>query len=296
MAKEIAISKISKISKAQQNMILAVLGASIFLGAGLSLTIHFVQIISFNAKVIAAEEESIASYSKVIKETGICKAPKGDVYSDDELKKCDPDSIEISEIPDTLRYNILEKLAANDALNSVPKEGDSSCIDPTTGRNYTFKRLDDEYKSATDQQSRQLAIQKIKTCSALRIIPDALPAYKNEEALLASLNRIFNLSSWVPESLSPSDNVTGEETEGEGESLPSGLNPIEVNVTIEAPTGTTMNVLSNIERSIREFNIDRATIEWSGDNSLTLQARASAYYVNESTITESNKSITPGGN
>lgn len=289
MAKEIAIAKISKISKAQQNMLLSVLGASIFLGAGLSLTIHFIQQITFNIKVIANEEESIANYTKVIKETGVCKAPKGNVYSDSELAACNPDNIEISEIPGTLRYNILENLAANSALNSVPKEGDSSCINPSTDRNYTFKQLNDAYKSATTTENRQAAIQQIKTCSALRIIPDTLPAFKNEEALLASLNRIFNLSGWSPESLSPSGNTP------ESESLSAGLNPIEVTLSIEAGTGTTMTVLNNIERSIREFNIDRATIEWSGDSSLTLNARATAYYVDESSITETTKTISEGG-
>ena len=172
MAKDIAIAKIAKISKAQQYMLLSVLGASLFLGVGLSLTIHFIQQISFNAKVIAAEEESIANYSKVIKDTGVCKKPKGNTYSDEELKNCNPDSIEVTEIPGTLRYNILENVAANAALNSVPKEGDSSCVNPATGKNFTFKELNNNYKSATTVDDRQAAIALIKTCSALRIIPD----------------------------------------------------------------------------------------------------------------------------
>ena len=94
MAKEVAIGKRAKISEAQQYMLLSVLAASVILGAAISLIIHFVQQISFNAKVIAAEDEAIVSYSNVIKSTGICKSPKGDVYSEDELKKCSPDSIE----------------------------------------------------------------------------------------------------------------------------------------------------------------------------------------------------------
>lgn len=291
MAKEIAISKISKISKAQQNMLISVFGAAVFLGAGLSLTIRFAKQISFNSDVIAAEEKSQVDYSKVIKEMGICKAPSGDIYSDEELNRCDPNDIEISEIPGTLRYNILEELAANDALNSVPKEGDSICYNSETNKNYTFKELNEAYKKATSAETRQAAIQNIKTCSALRIIPDALPSFKNEEALLASLNRIFNLSGWSPESLSPS----GDASTDEESSVAAGLNPIELNLSIEADTGTTMNVLSNIERSIREFDINQATIEWSGDNSLTLKGRGTAYYVDESTINESSTTIT-GGN
>ena len=142
-----------------------------------------------------------------------------------------------------------------------------------------------------EEPDRQAAIQSIKTCSALRIIPDALPSFKNEEALLASLNRIFNLSGWSPESLSPSGDASSEDEES---AIAAGLNPIELNLSIEADTGTTMNVLGNIERSIREFDINQATIEWSGDNSLTLKGRGTAYYVDESTVNESSTTITGG--
>lgn len=289
--KEIALTKIAKISKAQQYMYLSVLGASAVLGIAISLTIHFINQIVFNSKVIAAEEESIASYSKVIKETGICTKPKGAVYSSDELKKCDPETIELSQIPGTLRYNILENLAANEALYSVPKESISSCLNSETGKSLTFKELKKAYADATDAEARKEALQNLKTCSALRVIPDALPAFKNEEALLASLNHIFNLSNWVPESLSPAGNNTVQTNQD----LPAGLNPIDVNLSIEADSGTTMNVLSNIERSIREFNINSATIEWGSRNTLSLKAQATAYYVDESSVTESTKTITPGG-
>ena len=60
---------------------------------------------------------------------------------------------------------------------------------------------------------------------------------------------------------------------------------------VEADTGTTMNVLNNIERSIREFNIERATIEWVGDNALSLSAQATAYYMNGSSISETKETI-----
>lgn len=282
--KEIAIGKRAKISKAQQNMLLAVLGASLVLGVALALAVHFIKQISFNTRVIMAEEEAIAAYSKTIESTGICEKPKGDVYSEDELKKCDPNSIDISKIPGTLRANILENLAANEALNSVPKESDSSCIDPETGKNYTFKKLNEIYSEATNSTQLTSASQLIKSCSALRIIPDALPAFRNEEALLASLNKLFIESGWQPTSISPS----GSSVESD---LAPGLNTISVNLSVEADANVTMRVLDNIERSIREFNIERATIEWGGDNSLNLQAEATAYYMDEAQVTETTKTI-----
>lgn len=284
MAKEIAIGKRAKISEAQQYMLLSVLGASVVLGVAASLITHFVQQISFNAQVISAEDASIVSYSDVIKTTGICESPKGNVYSDEELKKCNPDSIDVSKIPGTLRANILENLAASKALNSVPKEATSNCIDPDTGKNYTYERLNEIYNRASGSAELTAASQLIKSCSALRIIPDALPAFKNEEALLASLNKLFNDSNWQPESLSPSGSSSASE------SIP-GLNAISVDLSIEADTSITMTVLNNIERSIREFNIERATIEWGGDNMLNLHAQATAYYMDESTITETEQTI-----
>lgn len=284
MAKEVAVGKRAKISEAQQYMLLAVLGASVVLGIAISLTIHFVKQISFNTTVIMAEDEAIVAYSDVIKSTGICKSPKGDVYTDDELKNCDPDSIETSQIPGTLRANILENLAANESLNSVPKEASSACINPNTDKNYTYAELNKIYNDASGSTELAAASQLIKSCSALRVIPDALPAFKNEEALLASLNKLFIESGWQPESLSPSGSSSASK-------LTSGLNTISVNLSVETDTSTTMRVLDNIERSIREFNIERATIEWGSNNTLALQAQATAYYMDESSITETTKTL-----
>ena len=280
MAKEITLTKNLKISEAQQYMILAVLGASLVLGVSIALIIRFTNQISFNTKVIMEEEKAIADYSDVIKEIGICKSSKGSTYSDSELKACDPDSIEVSEVPGSLRANILENLAANPALNSVPKvtsANDTSCINPDTGKSYTYEELNEIYDAAVGPDELTAAVNLIKSCSALRVIPDALPAFSNNEALMASLNKLFILSNWEPEALSPS-----------GESQPyaddSNMNIVPVGLTIEADSGTTKQVLYNIEHSIREFDITSATIEWSGDNSIVVEAGARAYYVTPSTL------------
>lgn len=284
MAKEIAIGKRAKISEAQQNMLLAVLGAAVFLGVAIALVSQFIKQISFNVEVIAAEEQTMAAYSDIIKSAGICKSPSGSIYSGSELEKCDPESIEISEIPGTLRANILEDVAANEALNSVPKENDSNCTNPSTGKNYTYKELNKIYTDARGASELQTASSLIKACSALRVIPDALPAFKNEEALMASLNKLFIASNWTPESISPSGTIVSVDGS-------PGLNAISVNFTVEADSGTTMNVLHNIERSIREFNFNRATIEWGGSSRLVLNAQADAYYMDTSVIQETTKTI-----
>jgi hypothetical protein len=237
--------------------------------------------ISFNAKVIAAEEQSISAYSNAIKQTGICKSPKGSVYSDEEIKNCNPDEIDIDDIPDTLRANILENVAASKALASVSAINTRSCINPATNKEYTYNELNKFYNNGNDLRS---ASNLIKSCSALRVIPDALPAFKNEEALLASLNKIFNLSNWQPDSLSPSGSASSA-------SYGTGMNALSVRLSVEnAGSATTLTILNNIEHSIREFNIDRATIEWSAGG-LNLQAQATAYYMDETTLNETTTTI-----
>ncbi|MBQ3436822.1 hypothetical protein IJG26_02640 [Candidatus Saccharibacteria bacterium] len=287
MAKEVAIGKRAKISEAQQNMILAVLIASVFLGAAISLILHFVEQIKFNARVIIGQDEAIVSYSNVIKNIGICEKPNGDVYSYEELEKCNPDNISISKIPGTLRANILQDVAASEALYSVANDDDQSCVNPETNKKYTYDELNKIYNNAGSATERQAASQLMKSCSALRVIPDALPSYANEEALLTSLNKLFDLSGWKPQSISPSNSKSTDAA--------SGAKTISVNLSVEADTATTMSVLNNIEHSIREFNIERATIEWGSDDTLSLRAQANAFYMEPSTIKEETKTIKPEG-
>lgn len=285
---EVAIAKRAKISQAQQYMLLAVLGTGLILGVTISLVMHFVSQISFNAKVISEEDKAIVSYSNAIKSIGICKRPSGDTYTDDELRACKPNSIDVSAVPGTLRAQILNQMAANTSLNSVPKDGSSSCTNPTTNKAYTYDELQANYAAADTDEELEAATELIQSCSALRVIPDALPAFKNEEALLSSLNKIFLISDWEPEAISPTGSSAAA---GFGTSL----NTFSVRLSVEADSETTMRVLSNIEKSIREFNIQRATILWSSDDTLTLQAQATAYYMEPTTLTEANKTIRSGG-
>ena len=285
--KEIAIGKRAKISQAQQYMLLAVLGAALFLGAAIAINYHLIKKISYHAGVISKEDESIVNYSNTIKRIGICTKPKGDVYSLEELKKCNPNSIEVSQVPGTLRSDIVQNMAANNALNSVPKEALSGCVNSNTNKNYTYEELNKLYQDAESAEERAAATQMIKICSALRIIPDALPAYKNEEALLSSLNKIFIESGWQPESLSPSG-------EGGSADYGSGLNAISVNLSVESDMATTLGLINNMERSIRTFDIDTATFEWSGGN-ISFHAQAKAFYVGKTVLSETTYTVPTEG-
>ena len=288
MPREISITKRAKISQAQQYTILAVLGAGLFLGAAISLVRHFVTQISFNANVISEADKSIVAYSNAIKNVGICKKPAGDTYTDDELKACNPDSVSVSSVSGSLRYQIMENMSANESLSSVPNQNIAGCINPATGKAYTYVEMQDIYDAAETNEALVNATELIQSCSALRVIPDALPAFKNEEALLSSLNKLFIISNWEPESLSPTETFS---TAGFG----TNLNTFAVRLSVEADAATTRLVLNNIERSIRDFDIQRATIEWGSNNSLVLQAQANAFYMTPTTLNESSKTIRVGG-
>lgn len=287
MAKKEETGKRAKISKAQELMALAVLGASIFLGAAIAVVINSINKISFSASIISTQDQAITTFSDTIKNIGICRKPSGKVYTDDELKRCNPDNITTSEVPGTLRSNILENMAASTILESVPNKSNSSCINPKTSKNYTYEEIESAYNEAETDSARNAASNLIKSCSALRIIPDALPAYKNEEALLASIDKIFRDSGTEPESLSPSD-------ETDGASFGTNLYTMSVRFAIESDAGTVYRLLDNVERSIRNLDIERATIEWSSNNTINLQARANAYYMTPSSIVFADKVLTSG--
>lgn len=285
MAKEVAIGKRLKITKAQQNMLFSVLLVSIVFGGTLAASINLIKRISFNAEVISAKDKALDDYSNAISGVGVCKKPKGSIYTEEEIKACRPENISLSEIPGTLRSRILQELAADPALTSVLREDEGSCVNSATGKNYTYAELQEIYQSASEDE-RASASDMLKACSALRAIPDALPAFENKEALLASLNKIFDISGWQPDSLMPGDAALSKND--------LGLLSIGMNLSIESTDDVTMKVLNNMERSIREFDITNANIEWAEDGYLNLSARASAYYVEPTTIVETRKTIKAG--
>ena len=236
------ISKRLKISQAQQTILLAVGMASILLGVAIVLSVYFIKYISFNGKVIEAKDAAIADYSSAIKDSGACKKPKdGKVYTLDELKKCSPNDIDAEDVTGSLRYNVLVNMASNESLESVARNSLSVCRDPETNAQYKYSDLLEKYEGASSNSERSYYLNAIKICSALRVIPDALPVKENDEALLASLNQIFLISNWTPESLAPSNSATSQDNE-------NGLLSIPVTLRIEAGNSQTLNVLNNLEK------------------------------------------------
>ncbi|MDR3298175.1 MAG: hypothetical protein LBT19_02280 [Candidatus Nomurabacteria bacterium] len=169
-----------------------------------------------------------------------------------------------------LRNNIIgdgasdSGLANNLNLEVMARARDAGCVD-----------IDSNPVDTEDN------VELARICSALRVIPDALPSVRNDEAVYASLNKLFllthdgNGNPVEPESISPGGNG--------GTDASTGLNTIPISLSVKNTGSTTRAVLDTIERSIRNFDIQNATISWrggSGNNSdqLELRGTAVAYY------------------
>lgn len=277
---EVVTGKRLKISNLRKQMMVAVLLASLVLGVCGVLAIFLIKYINFNARVIGEKDLSISNYDSSIKNAGLCEdGNRNGKIDDNELKQCNPEATNITMLEGTLRYNVLSKMAKNKNLESVGRDSLKECVDES-GKRINFER---RYREAQDNDMKAYNLSMLKMCSALRAIPDALPAQRNDEALMSSLNQIFIQSNWEPESLSP-----GASDGGEDET--SDLSTIPVSLTVEADSATTRRVLSNLERSIRAFNVSTATISWSGGN-LELKAEANSYYTKAKSLAENKKTV-----
>lgn len=278
--KGLAISKRIKISKTQQQMLLAVLGAALIVGVSLVLLVYCLKGIDFNKRVIIEKDKAILSYEAVISNVGICKDEDGDKkFSEEELKRCNPDAIDVQTIKGTLRYNVMEKMAKSADLELVGRASLKGCYDENKER----RDFNKEYEKAETDVERNYALDMLRMCSALRVIPEALPAKQNDEALMSSLNQLFIISKWEPEAISPSGGISKKDK--------SGLGTIPVSLSVEGTTDVTRKVLTNIERSIRLYDINTATISWSGVNKLILKAQATSYYTEEKRVEEKNNTV-----
>ena len=160
----------------------------------------------------------------------------------------------------------VQMLSENENLEVVARARENQCMNFTS--------------SAVDTPDR---IELARICSALRVIPEALPSTENLGATLASLNKLFLETNDEQGNPVDPDSVNPGSTESEME-LSEGLGIIPVSLAIEKNSVTTRAVLDTIERSIRNFDIQTATIAWrsssaeGGVDMIELRGNAVAYY------------------
>ena len=167
---------------------------------------------------------------------------------------------------DALKTNV-SNLVSNENLESVARYRADECYGNST------KEIDNEdYK---DQ-----AIELARTCSALRVIPDALPSSNNTEATLSSMNQLLywsnNKAGVTFDALS--SNFGGDA----GSEVTESVHVVSVSLDLEDTADNIHGALAEIENSIRNFDISSANISWSGKSlisgELKLSASYSAYY------------------
>lgn len=264
-----APSKRMKISKAQQLTMLEVLVASLVFGTCVVLSVFLIKYISFNTRVISAKNQAITDYDQSLRNVGVCVDTDGNGrLSNEEIEKCNPSEISLNSIPESLRYKVLMQMAMDTDLESVARKRNEKCYDED-GERIDFNK---KYEQSTNDLEKQQYLQSAKICSALRVIPDALPARKNTEALMASLNQVLLLTGWEPERLTPRDDMVESRIEGVG--------VIPVTLQVDGGNDVVLRALDKIEKSIREFDITSATIEWT-NSGLSLNALANAYYLED---------------
>ena len=237
-----AVEKRAKISKAQKQILFTIGGTAVFVGICIVLISYCMQLIGFNSRVIEAKDTAISNYSSTIKNVGVCKVSGSEVISDDELKKCTPNTYLSDSLSGTLRYNVMVKTAENEDLESVARPLQDACYaDGNKTKLIDFKALYDKAEEeAVKDPSKDVDTLKakyldmMKSCSALRAIPDALPAQKNTEALLASLDRLFDLADWQPTGLSPNSSSS--------RSPYKGVSALPVSLSVEANSAETLRV------------------------------------------------------
>ena len=208
-----ASGKRLKISKAQQYTMLEVLGASLILGTCMVISLFLFKYIKFNTEIITQKGTAINEYDQTLRNVGICKdADKNGRLNGKELDNCNPGELSLNDVQGSLRYNVIDTMAQNEDLETVARKREEDCYD-ADGKKIDFYEL---YEKSDDDLEKQQYLQLTKICSALRVIPDALPAQRNAEALMASVNQIFILSNWEPETLSPREDAVMSPIKGVG--------------------------------------------------------------------------------
>ena len=260
-----AFGKWVKIDKAQRNMFIAVCVASVVLGVTAVFVVYFIKVMTFNGTLIGEKDKVIAS-----------------------LKTNQSNLDSLSEK--------VNELQSNEYLESVARTRST-----TDCSNWSNQSSDADF---VDNSS--LA----KTCSSLRVIPDALPSLLNTDANLASLNQLLLWSSPsiglvglsssdieydfdfseddVDESEESEDSE--EENAEDDEGSESSIAVIGSSVTVEDNSENVLNMLATIEKSIRNYDLISASLEYD-DDSYNLNGTFVSYYLPTTKLTKLTKKV-----
>lgn len=147
--------------------------------------------------------------------------------------------------------------------------------------------------NAEDIEDVELA----RTCTALRVIPDALPSKMNVEATLASMNQLLNWSNGG----AGIESISGADVGATALSDDLTVSSVGASISLSDEAKNVRNSLDLIERSIRNFDIVSTNISWVDTYDEHGNAKASkkielvglyrAYYANGVKIEKKTKKI-----
>lgn len=247
-----SVLKRLKITKAQRTMFVAVCLASIALGVTFVLVVYFAKVISFQGKLLTQ---------------------KG--YVVDALKQ---DQTNLSQLAGQI-----SNLTKNENLESVAR---TRTVTDCSG----YYGIDMSLEGVKTEEE----VEKVRRCSSLRVIPDAMPATSGTVSLddvdtttRIQLDLIMDRAG-VDLSADSDSAVSVEETGYSGSSTSTSgsiLEPysmLEANVNIDGDLSKMKTFLSTIDKTIRNFDLQNATIEIpSGDTTnFTFSGSYYAYYTN----------------
>ena len=258
-----SVLKRMKITRAQKIMFAFVCGASIILGVTIVLSIYLVRKISFNAKV---------------------DAQKGIVI--DALKK---DQNNLSTLA-----SAVDNLSENQYLEVVARE-----------RNDLYDCSDYNNMNAFSEGQEISAkdLEKINTCSSLRVIAEAMPTVSTNVssqdiaiATYAQLEKILDVAN-VRGNTSKDDGIMSVDESGtsdftdianEGATV-QPVGTLEASVNLEDGSAQIYSFMETIDRTVRNFDLQSATLEL-GD-SMTFSGSYYTYYTNPVTLEVKKRTI-----
>jgi uncharacterized protein YwgA len=175
--------------------------------------------------------------------------------------------------------NKISGLSTNDYLESVGRMRDINvCAD------YDGQGMDSKYSLKS--------LPNVRKCSALRVITDALPYTKNPDSALTSFYILLLLADNKGAQV---DNISAtefESTDINGEKLST----LRISADFRDTTSKVLRSITSIERSIRNFNVTKATLTYgnsedSANSNLSLSTSYVVYSADKAGLVNVKKTV-----
>ncbi len=183
--------------------------------------------------------------------------------------------------------NSVRELATNESLEAVGRTRATDCLSRTNENILGDDAIQD--------------VELARVCTALRVIPDAIPSSENLEATMSSVNQLLlwsdpslRIEGIVIQELETDETISVEHEDGT--TTPTTLKPIGASVSLDDSVPKVQKAMDTIENSIRNFDIMSATIEYSGEDfvysdTVKLSAIYRSYYSSSINIEKKSKKV-----